>query len=109
MNARTMELNQAPNTETQPVDLKAIQTWLITYLSQLLDIDPATLDVSHSFDSYGLDSWSAVSLTGELADWLGFELDPAILYEHSTVDELAQHLAQESSRRRLLNHQAKSK
>ena len=100
MSSRTVEPTQAENsktqiTGTQPIDLETIQTWLITYLSQLLEIEPTTVDISHSFESYGLDSSTTIGLTADLEDWLGIELDPTLLYEYSNIEELSQHLMQE--------------
>lgn len=82
-----------PNTTKAPsIDTEAIQTWLTNYLSQLLDIEPTTIDVSHSFESYGLDSATSIALTADLADWLGNELEPTLIYEYQTIEELAEYL-----------------
>ena len=100
MSIHTVDPTQAENAEiqttgTQPIDLETIQTWLITYLSRLLEIEPATVDISHSFESYGLDSSTTIGLTADLEDWLSIELDPTLLYEYSNIKELSQHLMQE--------------
>ena len=100
MSIHTVDPTQAANAEiqttgTQPIDLETIQIWLINYLSQLLEIEPATVDIIHSFESYGLDSSTTIGLTADLEDWLGIELDPTLLYEYSNIKELSQHLIQE--------------
>jgi acyl carrier protein len=71
----------------------AIQTWIVEYLAQLLEVDPADVDVTIPFDRYGLDSAAAVGMTGELADWLDHEMDPTLLYDYPTIESLVQHLA----------------
>jgi acyl carrier protein len=72
---------------------EAIQTWLMTYLAELLEIDIHEIDPSVSFERYGLDSSAAIGVTCDIEDWLGRELDPTLLYDYPTVTELAQHLA----------------
>ncbi len=77
------------------IRLESIQEWLIDYLAQLLDIDPGSVDVTRSFSSYGLDSSATVGMTGDLEDWLGVELDPTLVYDYPTIEQLTDHLAQE--------------
>lgn len=71
-----------------------IQAWLITYLSQLLEIVPDEVSVTISFDRYGLDSSATIGLTSDLGDWLERVIDPAITYDYPTIETLAQHLAE---------------
>lgn len=71
-----------------------IQTWIVSYLAQLLNVDPEEVDTEIPFDRYGLDSSAAVGLTGDLEDWLGYEIDPTLLYDYPTVESLVQHLSQ---------------
>ena len=94
MSLQTTELKQTSSSNMQTIDAAAIQAWLLEYLSQLLEIDLAEIDIQHSFDSYGLDSSSTIALTAYLEDWLGFELDPTLLYEHPTIEQLSQYLIQ---------------
>jgi len=70
------------------------QMWLTNYLADLLKLDPGEIDTTTTFDAYGLDSTAAVGLTGDLEEWLGFEVDPAAPYDYPTIEALAQHLAQ---------------
>src|SRR5579872_5423454 len=71
----------------------AIQAWLISKLSERLEIEPGEIDAGELFASYGLGSTEAVSLAGELAQWLGRVLSPALAYEYPTIELLARHLA----------------
>ena len=69
-------------TETAPVedtilvkidekpDSEEIRVWLVNYLADLLEVDQDEIDTSVSFDQYGLDSSTAVGITGDLSDWL---------------------------------------
>lgn len=72
---------------------EAIQAWLVSRLSGLLQIDASLIDIREPFASYGMGSIEAVSLSGELGDWLGRSLSAELAYEFSTIESLAQHLA----------------
>jgi acyl transferase domain-containing protein/acyl carrier protein len=74
------------------VSAQAIQKWLLTRLSALIGAAPAVIDIREPFASYGLGSTEAVSLSGELADWLGRPLSPDLAYEFPTIESLARHL-----------------
>ena len=70
-----------------------IQGWLVSYMAELLEIEPDEIDVTIPFDRYGLDSSAAVGLTGDLEDWLKTELDPTLMYDYPTIEALAKHVA----------------
>jgi acyl carrier protein len=86
-------LDNTTNTK-QPRSAMEIQDWIVTYVAQLLEVDPADVDVTIPFDRYGLDSAAAVGLTGELEDWLGYEMDPTLLYDYPTIEGLVKHLSE---------------
>ncbi len=73
-----------------------IQAWVISYLAELLEIEPDEVDVTIPFDRYGLDSSAAVGMTGDLEEWLGYELDPTLIYDYPTIEALAGHLSEEN-------------
>lgn len=60
----------------KPPDKSQIQAWLSSQLAQTLEIDANQIDITLPFESYGLDSESAVVLSGELQDWLKCDLEP---------------------------------
>ncbi|HEV8711727.1 MAG TPA: beta-ketoacyl synthase N-terminal-like domain-containing protein [Candidatus Binatia bacterium] len=72
---------------------ETIQAWLVAKLAKLLGIEPHEIDTREPFDSYGLSSTEAVSLSGDLEDWLGRRLSPTLAYEYPTIEILARHLA----------------
>lgn len=72
-----------------------IQSWMVSYLAELLAIEADEVNVAIPFDRYGLDSSVAVGLTGDLEDWLDRKLDPTLLYDYPTIEALSQHLAEE--------------
>ncbi|BAZ50021.1 phosphopantetheine-binding protein [Nostoc sp. NIES-4103] len=70
-----------------------IQAWTVSYLANLLEVAPEEVDVTIPFDRYGLDSLAAVSLTGDLQDWLGYDVDPTLLYDYPTIEGLVNYLS----------------
>jgi len=63
-------------------------------VAEELGIDAGEIDVHDSLTRYGMDSMTAVVLTGELEHWLGRTVPPDLLGEYATVESLAQHLAE---------------
>ncbi len=80
-------------TINHPPNHDQIEAWLISYLSQTLEIEPNKIDPNAPFDEYGLDSSSAVILTGDLQQWLERDLDPTLLFDYPTVAALAEYLS----------------
>ena len=84
---------QSSKTTTVPTETE-IKTWLVDYLAEALEIDPQQIDPSLPFQDYGLDSSAAVTLTGDLGEWLDRELDPTLLVDYTTIEELATYLGE---------------
>ncbi len=74
-----------------------IRDWLVSYLANLLEIRVDKISTTTNFDHYGLDSVAAVTLSGDLAEWLGCELDPALLYDYPTIELIVQFLIEEKT------------
>jgi len=73
--------------------VERVQTWMVDYLSKLLQISADEIDVSAPFERFGLDSASVVGMTGDLSDAFGIEVDPTLAYDYPTIEKFAQHLA----------------
>ena len=71
-----------------------IQQWIVAYLAELLAVDSDAVDVKIPFDRYGLDSSAAIGMTGELENWLGYSIDPTLIYDYPTIESFAQHLTE---------------
>ncbi len=71
---------------------ETVRAWLVARLSTALGVAPDGLDAGEPLASYGLGSAEAVSLAGELEEWLGLALPPTLVYDHPTIDALAAHL-----------------
>ncbi|MDM3856889.1 MAG: AMP-binding protein [Aphanizomenon gracile PMC649.10] len=74
-----------------------IQNWLVTSLALSLKFPSNDIDIQESFAHYGLDSSVAVSMTHELSEWLGCELDPILFWDYPSIERLAKHLAHQRS------------
>ena len=82
----------------EPVSAQQIQTWLVEWVVEQTQIDPAKLRPSQRWETYGIDSLQLVSLVGLLEDRLGcrFTSNPfvrhptIVLLSHFIADQLAQ-------------------
>jgi acyl-CoA synthetase (AMP-forming)/AMP-acid ligase II/acyl carrier protein len=105
--ATAIEASAAPSEATHsPKNLTAedIQAWLTTNLALYLKVEPEAIDIALPFAHYGLDSSVAVSLTGELADWLGIkQLEPTLFWEYPSIEALSHYLATEMSNKTIEN------
>jgi acyl transferase domain-containing protein/acyl-CoA synthetase (AMP-forming)/AMP-acid ligase II/acyl carrier protein len=73
----------------------AIEQWILDWLAERLAVAPSQLDAHTPFAALGLDSLSAVRLSGELEEWLGLRLSPTLAFEYPTPKTLASFLASE--------------
>ncbi|MFH7029831.1 MAG: acyl carrier protein [Heteroscytonema crispum UTEX LB 1556] len=69
-----------------------IQAWLISKLSQELELDPDEIDIQEPFARYGLNSMTAVSLSGDLESWLNIKLPATLAWDYPTIELLAENL-----------------
>ena len=79
--------------ETSPV--QAIQSWLVSKLAEQLSLDAKTINVGEQLTRYGLDSIDAVTLVGDLEDWLELELPSTLFWDYPTIQKSAEYLVQE--------------
>lgn len=83
--------NDMPSQQMTPVE--AIQHWLVAQLAEQLSLDASTISVSEPLTRYGLDSIDAVTMVGDLEDWLELELPSTLFWDHPTIGQSAQYLA----------------
>jgi acyl carrier protein len=81
----------------RPKDRQMIQAWLIKKVSTALSLSPDQIDPRETFSSFGLDSRTAISLSGDLERWLGRRLSPTLVWDYPTIDALADHLGAASA------------
>ncbi len=82
--------------DNQPqVSNEKIADWMVNHLSNLLSIKPEQVEKTLQFDDFGLDSRDSVGMIGELSDWLKIELDPSMIDDHPTIEELSTAIVKE--------------
>ncbi len=87
-------VGRSPRPEGNPPSAAAIEAWLVSYLSEMLRVKPASIDVHRPFTYFGLSSAEAVILAGDLEKWLGGRRLPATLaWDFPTIEAIARHLA----------------
>lgn len=83
---------QTQETTSKISQQEAIQNWLINKLAEQLSLDTESINVSEPLTRYGLDSIDAVTMVGDLEDWLDLELPSTLFWDHPTIDKSAQYL-----------------
>jgi acyl carrier protein len=73
-----------------------VQEWLVSYLAEALQVASDSIDVEASFDTFGLDSVTAIGMTGHLEEWLGCQVDPMSVYDYPTIEKLAGYLSDQT-------------
>lgn len=72
---------------------RKIQAWIVSHMASLLDVPEAQIDVSRTFEQYGLDSIAAVALLSDLGVWLGKDLDTNLIDRDATLASLSTQIA----------------
>lgn len=80
----------SPRSTATPLTVREVQEWLVGKIAHRLAVDPGEVDVTQYFDEFDLDSTEALVLSGELENWLGFELETTALWYHPTIGELSE-------------------
>jgi amino acid adenylation domain-containing protein/thioester reductase-like protein len=82
---------------TQPsVSSTTIQSFLLTRIASMLEMDASAIDPRQPFTYYGLGSVQAVSLTGDLETFLNRKLSPTLAWDYPTIELLSNFLADDS-------------
>ncbi|MEO0770199.1 MAG: acyl carrier protein, partial [Cyanobacteria bacterium J06649_4] len=74
---------------------KTIESWLIQWLSERLDLPSGHIDPNKAFADYGLDSVTGVELAQDLSDFLDTSepLEATLAWSFPTMRSLSRHLA----------------
>ena len=78
-----------------PLTYQSLRQWLIAELARIVKCPQSEVDTAKPFDAYGLDSRTAVRVSGSLEKIVERRLSPAILFDHETIDDLAAYLTRE--------------
>ncbi len=76
-----------------PLTGESIRRWLVERIAQQLQVSTGEIDVFTPLARSGLDSVALVQMSGELEDWLGYQVPPTLLFSYPTIAALADHLS----------------
>jgi acyl carrier protein len=74
-----------------PVELR---TWLTNRVAEYLRLPAREIDTSRQLAEYGLDSVYALALCGDIEDHLYIQVEPTVVWDHPTIDQLGGYLDQ---------------
>lgn len=72
-----------------PLSEEALKAWMREYILKMLSLDETTFDSAARFDAYGLDSVEAVVMAGVMEEEFGVPIEPALLFDHPSIDSFA--------------------
>jgi len=72
-----------------------LETWFLSEIAAHSERPISELDPEQPFAALGLDSTVIISLTGEMEDKWGVELDPTLVFEYPSVSRLLSYLEAE--------------
>ncbi|NUA43758.1 Polyketide synthase PksR [Dickeya solani] len=81
---------EAPMTEQQIAD--RVHDAVVSALAQAVNLSTAQIDTEVAFSEYGIDSILSVNFVNKINDMLGVRLNPAALYDYSSVTLLSGHI-----------------
>jgi acyl carrier protein len=80
--------------DQQSITEEDIQNRFTAFLAKELEVEASEIDIKVPFDVYGLDSATAVELSGDLEKWLNLKLPATLLYDYPTIQSLSKHLVE---------------
>jgi acyl carrier protein len=92
---QTQDSNPNSNSAEAVSSLLSIQTWLVEQIADVLSLDASTIDIKQPLTRYGLDSIDAVTLVGDLEDWLDLELPSTLLWDYPTIEKASTYMVEE--------------
>lgn len=69
-----------------------LEQWMVKFVATKLKISPQEIATDQEFSNMAFDSAMAMELTADLEDLLGRRISPTLVYNFSTIEQLAQHL-----------------
>ncbi len=77
-------------------DAAELEAWLIGEIARRLRLSPEQVDPEAALSNLGVDSRTAVALSGDLEKILKRELPPTLLWDYPTIQILARELMADS-------------
>ncbi len=70
-----------------------IAAWLLDTLADRMEVPPARIDASREFATIGIDSITALNITGELAEATGTDLHQTLFWDYPDIPSLSRYVA----------------
>lgn len=84
-----------PTADDHAAILAETESWMTQWLVARAGVAPGDVELDKPFADYGLDSMTAVEMSGEIEDWSGVELTPIVAWNYPTVSRLSEFIAQQ--------------
>jgi thioesterase domain-containing protein/acyl carrier protein len=81
------------SSETQSRSSDDIRAWIVAELGRMLNVNPSTIDTAAALDTLGVDSLSAIGITGGLSGWMECDLPATLMWDYASIDAIALGLA----------------
>jgi acyl carrier protein len=72
---------------------KEIESWLTERVATALGMPVSRIDPREQFADFALDSRTAISISGELEEWLGKEVPPTLVWDYANIETAAAFLS----------------
>lgn len=86
-------------TETADTSVEGIRRWLVERVAFYLERAESDVDPDGELVDMGLDSVYAMTLSGDVEDRFGLEIEPTLAWDYSTVNALTDYLVHELTSR----------
>lgn len=88
----------------QSLNAHEIQTWMVSKLAELLNVDTSEIDIHQPLEDYGLDSSRAMLIVTQAEKIFGVEISPTMLWHYPTIAALSQRLAEDVEETNLIGN-----
>lgn len=96
-----IETSLDPKILNKDITIERVIEWLVSKLSETLEMEAEMIDTEKPFAEYGLDSMAAVGVTGELEDWLEIEVPATLLWDYPNINSISEYLFSDYLNQRL--------
>ena len=77
----------------------SIESWMVSYLADLLDIPADEVSLTLPFESFGLDSAAIVVMTSDLSKRIGMELKSDLFFKYPDIRSVSELLRETQLKR----------
>ncbi|TQV85971.1 non-ribosomal peptide synthetase/type I polyketide synthase [Aliikangiella coralliicola] len=95
-NTNTIVNTQKESTSKKHSDkfLETAKNWLVKRVAELTGASPAAISCDEEFSALGLDSRSAIGITGEFSQTFDIDVPPTHIYDYPTINQLCSALVE---------------